>query len=228
MTFNDLEIKSRDDLINAVHELGFVPYFRNSIEGFSIEEHIDPRFWFSAEEGAWEWKGSVIRDTSCAYGKFLERKAVYISPVLFPDFANYRRNGYDFDALYDEGFAPYKDKAVYDVLAENGSLLSKDLKRLCGYGKEGNKGYETVITRLQMECYVVTADFEYARDRWGKPYGWGQARLSTPESLLGEDFMSDAYREEPEASRQRVYEHLLKTVPGATEKGIARVLGEKI
>jgi len=25
-----------------------------------------------------------------------------------------------------------------------------------------------------------------------------------------------------------VYEHLLKTVPGATKKGIARVLGEKI
>ena len=84
-----------------------------------------------------------------------------------------------------------------------------------------------MITRLQMECYVVTADFEYARDRWGKPYGWGQARLSTPEFLLGEDFMSDAYREEPEASRQRVYEHLLKTVPGATETNIARMLGEK-
>ena len=222
-------IDSPEAILDEVERLGLYPFFENDIPDFSSWEHTPPRLWFSdTEDGPWEWKGPVLRTGRVLYGKFFKGRAGYISRDWYPVFANYRRNGYDFDALYDEGFAPYKDKAVYDVLAENGSLLSKDLKRLCGYGKEGNKGYETVITRLQMECYVVTADFEYARDRWGQSYGWGQARLSTPESLLGEDFMSDAYREEPEASRQRGYEHLLKTVPGATEKGIARVLGEKI
>ena len=221
-------IDSPEAILAEVERLGFYPFFENEVPGCSIGEHTPPRLWFSdTEDGPWEWKGPVLRTGRVLYGKFFKGRAGYISRDWYPVFANYRRNGYDFDALYDEGFAPYKDKAVYDVLAENGSLLSKELKRLCGYGKEGNKGYETVITRLQMECYVVTADFEYARDRWGKPYGWGQARLSTPESLLGEDFMSDAYREEPEASRQRVYEHLLKTVPGATETNIARMLGEK-
>ena len=222
-------IDSPEAILDEVERLGFYPFFENEISGFSIGEHTPPRLWFSdTEDGPWEWKGPVLRTGRVLYGKFFKGRAGYISRDWYRVFANYRRNGYDFDALYDDGFAPYKDKAVYDVLAENGSLLSKDLKRLCGYGKEGNKGYETVITRLQMECYVVTADFEYARDRWGQSYGWGQARLSTPESLLGEDFMSDAYREEPEASRQRVYEHLLKTVPGATKKEIARVLGEKV
>ena len=221
-------IDSPEVILDEVERLGFYPFFENEIPGFSIGEHTPRRLWFSdTEDGPWEWKGPVVRTGRVLYGKFFKGRAGYISRDWYPVFANYRRNGYDFDALYDDGFAPYKDKAVYDVLAESGSLLSKDLKRLCGYGKEGNKGYETVITRLQMECYVVTADFEYARDRWGKPYGWGQARLSTPESLLGEDFMSDAYREEPEASRQRVYEHLLRTVPGATETNVARMLGEK-
>lgn len=87
-------IKSEADLIKAVTKYGFLPYFRNSIEGFSIEEHIEPRYWFSDEDGAWEWKGSVIQKTGCAYGKFFERKAVYISKEWFPDFANYRRDVY--------------------------------------------------------------------------------------------------------------------------------------
>lgn len=94
-------IWSEADLIKAINKYGFLPFFRNSIEGFSIEEHIAPEHWYYSNSGqwdAWEWKGPVIQKTGCAYGKFFEHKAVYISKVWFPDFANYRRDGYDFDA----------------------------------------------------------------------------------------------------------------------------------
>lgn len=103
MNFADFTINSQADLISAVEEFGFLPFFKNSIDGFSIEEHISLRYWFSEAEGAWEWKGSVIRETGSAYGKLFDRKAVYISREWFHEFANYRRNGYDFDALYDDG-----------------------------------------------------------------------------------------------------------------------------
>lgn len=77
-------------------------------------------------EGAWEWKGSVIRETGSAYGKFFDRKAVYISREWFPKFANYRRNGYDFDALYDDGMARKSDKILYDLIDENAPIISKN------------------------------------------------------------------------------------------------------
>ena len=224
MTFNDLRINSRDDLINAVHELGFVPYFRNSIEGFSIEEHIDPRFWFSAEEGAWEWKGSVIRDTGCAYGKFLERKAVYISAELFPDFANYRRNGYDFDALYDDGMAKRSDKFLYDLLEENAPIISKQLKKLGDYRKGGNKGFDSAILRLQEQCYVLISDFVYMKDKYGQSYGWGVAQYSTPEVFMGNVFTDNVYKREPSQSYMIIYEHLRKILPDADEAQIKRIL----
>lgn len=104
--FDDFIIKSKDDLKNAVEKYGFLPFFENSIEGFSIEEHIAPECWYNylgdGSWAAWEWKGPVIRETGCAYGKFFEKKACYISAQWFPDFANYRRDGYDFDARYDD------------------------------------------------------------------------------------------------------------------------------
>ncbi|MBR6360734.1 MAG: hypothetical protein IKS04_02985, partial [Clostridia bacterium] len=102
----DFYIETKQDLIDAVHEFGFVPLFANSIPGFSVQENVSPRAWFSGEEGVWEWKGPVIRETGCGYGKFFENKAVFVSPEFFPDFANYRRDGYDFDARYDDGLAP--------------------------------------------------------------------------------------------------------------------------
>lgn len=65
----DFVIRKKENLIAAVNEFGFLPFFKNSIPGFSIEEHIEPQIWFTDEEGPWEWKGPVIRELGCAYGK---------------------------------------------------------------------------------------------------------------------------------------------------------------
>ena len=65
----DFTVETKDDLVRAVREFGFVPLFCNSVPGFSVEEHVSPKAWFSGGEGVWEWKGPVIRETGCAYGK---------------------------------------------------------------------------------------------------------------------------------------------------------------
>jgi hypothetical protein len=89
MMISDFIIKSKSDLVEVINEYGFFPFFANSIEGFSIEEHISPECWWHSDTGewsAWEWKGPVIRETGCAYGKFFEKKACYISPGVVSRF----------------------------------------------------------------------------------------------------------------------------------------------
>lgn len=220
----DFYIRTKDDLIRAVNDLGFVPFFRNSIEGFSIEEHIDPKLWFGDEEGPWEWKGPVIRETGCAYGKFFEKKAVYISKEWFPDFANYRRDGYDFDARFDDELASYQDKRLFDLVDANAPILSKNLKQLGNYRKGGNKGFDTVITRLQAECYVIISNFTYLTDKRGQEYGWGVAEYSTPERFMGSEFTQRVYQRTPEESYERIYDHLKKMLPNASEAKLKKVL----
>lgn len=220
----DFIIKSPADLIEAINKYGFLPYFRNSIEGFSIEEHIEPRYWFGDEEGAWEWKGSVIQKTGCAYGKFFEHKAVYISKEWFPDFANYRRDGYDFDALYDDGLARYTDKVLYDLLDKSAPVISKELKKLGDYRNGGNKGFDTSITRLQKQCYVIISNFVYMTNKHGQPYGWGVAEYSTPEKFMGENFTKKVYQREPQESYKMIYEHLKKNLPNAADVQIKKIL----
>ncbi len=217
-------IRSKKDLIDAVEKFGFLPYFRNSVEGFSIEEHIQPKYWFGGVEGAWEWKGPVIRETGCAYGKFIENKAVYVSREWFADFANYRRDGYDFDARYEDGLARRTDKFLYDLLSENAPVISKRLKQLGDYRKGGNKGFDTSMTRLQQQCYAVISDFVYLTDKHGEPYGWGVAEYSTPELFLGKDFTDNVYKREPQQSYERVFEHLKKILPHASEEEIKKLL----
>ncbi len=221
----DFMVRNKEDLVNAVNEIGFLPFFANSIAGFSLEEHTAPEIWFTGGEGPWEWKGPVIRESGCAYGKFFGRKAAYISREWFPDFANYRRDGYDFDARFDDGLASYKDRALYELVEKNGPLLSKELKRLGNYKKGGNTGFDTMITRLQSQCYVVISDFVYLKDKKGCQYGWGVAKYATPEQFMGEGFTGKVYEREPEESYERILEHLCRQLGGVKTETVKMFLG---
>ena len=229
MTFSDrFSISSKEELIKVIKEMGFVPFFTNEIEGFSIEEHIVPECWYyGLGDGfwpAWEWKGPVIRETGCAYGKFLRNKAMYISAEWFPDFANYRRDGYDFDARYEDGLASRQDKDLFELLDANAPAVSKYLKKVGGYGKNGRKGFETILTRLQKQCYVVTSDFRYATDRYGQEYGWGLSEYSTPEKLFGKKFTDKVYKRTPEESYARIVKQFQKILPDASKQQIEKIL----
>ncbi|MCD8021302.1 MAG: hypothetical protein LUF92_17550 [Clostridiales bacterium] len=204
--------------------LASCPLFRNSIPGFSVEEHAVPSAWFSDEPGVWEWKGPVIQEAGCAYGKFFERKAAFISAKWFPDFANYRRDGYDFDARYDDGLASYKDKKLFDLLDEHAPVLSKTLKREGNYRKGGLTGFDTSMNRLQAQGYVIISNFVYMKNRYGKEYGWGVAEYSTPELFFGETFTSAVYRREPEESYQRMLEYFHEILPDVPDKTLRKFL----
>ncbi len=228
----DFYIRKKQDLIDAVEEYGIVPYFRTSIPGFSLEEHCPPEVLFSAEgDDTWEWKGPVIKTTGCAYGKFFEKKSAYVSSRLFPDLANYRRDGYDFDARYDEGLAKFQDKQLFDLINENAPVLSKELRQKGGYAysgrwqkTEGRKGFDTSINRLQEQCYVLVSDFVYTLDRHGNRRGWGVAEYSTPEKHMGDAFCRTVYRMSPRESYEVLLRYLIGLFPNLREKELRSFL----
>ncbi len=217
-------LRCHEDVIAMTEKLGFLPFFANKIPGFSVEEHTPRELWFTETDGPWEWKGPVARTKKCLYGKFFGGKAGFISPEWFPDFANYRRDGFDFDSRYESGLASRKDMDVYDTVSRYKTLLSKKLKSLCGYSRGGEKGFDGVITRLQMQTYLCIADFEYMRDKFGNQYGWGVARYSTPEELLGYEAVTSAYSREPSESLERILEHLKKVLPQADGQQLYRMI----
>lgn len=229
----DFYIRTKEDLKQAVEDAGILPFFANSIPGFSVEENCDPAVYFGDQPGVWEWKGPVIQETGCAYGKFLSGKAVFISKKWICDFCNWRRDGYDFDARMEDGLANYKEQYLYSLVEKHHSALSKDLKIEGGYMKplgmknddwQPRKGFDTTMTKLQMLGYVTTTDFEYEIDKNGKEYGWGIARYATFENRYGASFRKNVYRKTPEESYARILRHLKKILPDAQENEIEYLL----
>lgn len=236
------------DLENLVLQMGFLPFFKNRISNFSIEEFTPEHLWFpDDEEGPWEWKGPVIRNWQCAYGKLFQKKAGFVSMEWFPDLVNYRRSVYNLTEESSESM----NRIIYDMVAEHESLLSREIKALCGYRNKQIKksanpfdswdsrivkelqgdtrpkkeGYETAITRLQMGTWLIVADFEYLYNKQGDRYGWGIARYITPEAVFGEETIRSASHRTPEESKQRLINHLTKLLPQATPKQILDIIG---
>ena len=228
----DFRVRTKQDLIDAVREYGIVPYFSTSVPGFSLEEHCSPSVLFSdGDDDTWAWKGPVIQETGCAYGKFFEKKAAYVSREVFLDLANYRRDGYDFDSRYDDGLARFQDKQLYDLIDASAPVLSRVLRETGGYAysgrwqkTDGKKGFDTSVTRLQEQCYVLISDFVYTLDKKGNKRGWGVAEYSTPEKTMGEFFTENVYRRSPEESYERLLEHLRKLFPQVPEKDLRKFL----
>lgn len=222
-------LRSADELAALVREVGFVPFFVNEIPGFSIEESVPGELWFTEGiDGPWEWKDRVIQGARCAYGKFYKGRAMYISAEWFPDFCNYRRDGYDFEGFYADGHAGKKDKRLLDALCELGPSQGRELKRHAKFDRDERKGFEGLLTRLQMQTFLLIDGIEYRMDRFGNTYGWGVCRYATPEQRFGEEFLADVYDEmPPEESGKKILRQLRSLLPDVDEDMLASILGKR-
>ncbi len=69
------QLHSADDLIATVEQYGFLPFFRNEIPGFSVEELCPPELWFADDaDGPWEWKDRQHGAANASMENYLTRK----------------------------------------------------------------------------------------------------------------------------------------------------------
>lgn len=219
-------LRNVDDLVSFVEKVGFIPLFSNNIEDFSVEEHCAAKSWWTgnAATDPWEWRAAAAAGGRVAYGKFFGGKAGFISAQWLPYFANYRRDGYDFDSLSDEGRAGRREAKIMELFDSHEELFSFEAKELGGFGKGGEKNFQGIMTQLQMKTYLVVRDFRYRRNKRGEEYGMSVAVYTTPERIFGYDTVSAAYSEEPADSCERIVARLMELYPHASEKNINKLI----
>lgn len=223
---NPYRIRTYQELIRWIDEIGFLPLFKNEIEGFSAEEHVSDRFWWTGdpEQDPWVWRELIARTGEVAYGRFFNKKTGFISLKWLPYFANYRRDGYDFDARWDDELANIRCKKIMDVFESGEEYTGLELKRAAGFGKGGEKNFDGIMAQLQMQTYLVVKDFRRKRNKKGTEYGMPVCVYAKPECLWGYDRISSAYHEAPDRSWQRILEQVRSLYPKAEEGQIKKVL----
>lgn len=186
-------ISTQQDLIDCVNFYGILPFWTES--GFSASQMSDVSFM-----KLWNLREKAINGGGIAYGKFVNKKATFVSLAAFPYLCSLRRDGYDFDSLADEGRAP---KREIDVMTAVGTeptpsyKLSQTMKI---------KGFDGVVASLQNKTYLCL-NF--------KKSSMGTALLCRPEDVFGFDTVRSAYTLSPAECAAK----LVELCPGLAEFG---------
>ena len=225
-------VVSAETMLGVIGTLGIVPFFENPILGYSIEEMTARENWFDGQEDLrltpWDWKIPVVQSGDIAYGKFLwGGKAAFATVEWYAELMNWRRSLPKYRPLPDQ-------QRVLDYLAEHDTIGIKEIRGLLGIKKSAA---DALITRLQMQCRVVTGDITRVYRGPDLHYnGWQVSSFCTPESLFCADALpgpggfpfGDTRTLEvdhsPTESLERLVEHIRSIAPNATEKQILKML----
>ena len=120
----------------------------------------------------------AVNSLKIAYGRFVNKKATFVSLEVLPYLCALRRDGYDFDSLEDEGKAPNRESLIMHAVGDKPApsyALNKSL---------GIKGFDGAVASLQNKTYLCLT---FAKS------SMGTALLNRPEDVFGYDFVRAKY-----------------------------------
>ena len=225
-------VLSAETMLGVIGTLGIVPFFENPIPGYSIDEMTARENWFDGQEDLrltpWDWKIPVVQSGDVAYGKFLwGGKAAFATVEWYAELMNWRRSLPKYQPTEDQ-------RRILDYLTGHDTIGIKEIRGLLGVKKSAA---DALVTRLQMQCRVVTGDITRVYRGPDLHYnGWQVSSFCTPESLFCVDALpgpggfpfGEARTLEvdhsPAESLERLVEHIRGIAPGATEKAVLKML----
>ena len=214
--FGKPRVTGPEAMVDTVLELGIVPFFANHIPGYSIEEMTPKGNWFDTQDNLsftpWDWKIACVQCGDIAYGKFLcGGKAAFASLEWYRELRAWR--------LAQDKYRPDAgQQKVLDYLAEYGTIGIKEVRGLLGI-KKGQA--DALMTKLQMQCRVITGDITRVYRGPDLHYnGWQVSSFCTPEAFF--DCLEVDHS--PEEAWERLSKIIRSIVPDATDKDIAKLL----
>lgn len=212
MKIND--IYNCSGLVEYINEIGFLPLLHMGLDGWSAEEAVDEECrYVTLPDGGWEWplwewKGDIIRESGCAYGKFFDRKAAFISREWWPDFCNWRRN------VYPHPEESSIEDMILQTLQENGSMITRDCAKPAAL-RERRCAASSIPTSHVLKWAVISSRriSSIRKTGTGATTAGGWSLLTMPEVLLGKD--SCHPDRTPEESRRRMEKHFQGLFPDA-------------
>ena len=133
-------VNSPESMIQAIKEIGIIPFSKNSIPGWSIQEITDPDFWFTTSDqlGPWDWKVEAVRE-GIVYGKFVGRKSAFATEECYRHLMNWRRSLPKYQIPLGAKFKPktlddklmmHLSPTLLNLIRERESLDSAEIRTL--------------------------------------------------------------------------------------------------
>lgn len=174
-------VNNYDEAVKLIEELGILP-LASLIPDYPSLESVTPRTsWHSdTEQDPWKWRVRFPAEGKAAYGKFMKKKAVLVSPGWFPLVFNALRLGPSAEACYRDGLLSQAAWELYRLIEIEQGIDTRALReRAFMKAKEDKKAFDQAVVELQAALFIVISGVQAKVNADGEKNGWNSTAYET-------------------------------------------------
>ncbi len=218
---NTALVQTASEAAEFIIEAGIMPFLRNAVVGFSLQDHVPEGYFESADKALnpWYWRYEFGADSEIIYGKFLRKKLGFCTRRYYPHLINIRRQNRGVQQLFEAGEISKTSFLVMRSLAQGDAVQGVAFREELGLSRSEA---DAAFAELMNATLLVIVGFECRRGKNQQPYGWPLAVYARPEDEYGLDILKTGCP--PQASLEVLVRRIREIAPQATETQIRAFL----
>lgn len=168
-------LKSYEDFLNRVNELGFMS-LSNVLPGFpSLSEETLEENWHTGDTDTdpWRWKDRAAEEKRLAFGCILGGHKGFVAAHMYSAFYTAFRPEEHMEERREAGQVSQTVWQLWQLFEEKTLLNTSEIRLELGVTlKSGGSRVDKAIRELQQCYYITVAGSRRKTDKYGKPYGW--------------------------------------------------------
>jgi hypothetical protein len=222
----DYKVHTYEEAIDVINEIGFLPLAKlipdyPSLDGITLKEH-----WYTGSElDPWMWRAKFPGDGAAAYGKFVKKKSVLISPELLPLIRVILGSSLSVKERYQDGLMSREAVELYTLISENEGIDTRVLRVEAGMkDKEKKKPFDNALLELQGSMDIVVSGTKAKTNEAGEKNGWSSTSFETMEFWSQNHSIKDSTLKVEDA-KMMLKDHFAAICSSEAMKSINKIFG---
>ncbi|QFT87298.1 hypothetical protein FIU87_01350 [Bacillus sp. THAF10] len=226
MTLKASTIYTYNEAVEAIQEFGILPLAPLFENYPSLTSLTEKEAWHSDTEGdPWMWRTRFAADGVAAYGKFLKKKAVFVSRDMLPIMlAAFPKSQESIDERYQKGEVSKEGAILYEIIQQEPGIDTRVLRAKADMKeKEKKKAFDQALLELQGNLAIVVSGTKEKQDENGEKNGWSSTSYETMKEWCAKNNLETSHLSKEEAL-QKLFTHFSVYTNEQTMKKIKRAL----
>ncbi len=169
-------LKTYDEFIARVSELGYFPFYGRFIAGMpTIADETLEAQWHTGDEETdpWQWKDRAAKERKLAFGCILGGYKGFVSQRFYPLFYAACHPAETVEERYANGELSQSAYMLYQLFEGGGELSTADIRKAAGTSKKnGATRTDAAMKHLQKEYLVTVCGNRRRVSLDGQEFGW--------------------------------------------------------
>lgn len=219
-------IHTYEEAVDVINEWGLLPLAPLFEDYPSLSGMTEKENWYTdTAQDPWKWRTRFAAEGVAAYGKFMKKKAVFISRGLLPLMIAALGSSVSVKERYESGNISKDALNLFSIISGEEGIDTRVLRVKAGMkDKEKKKAFDQALLELQGSLDIVVSGTKEKQDGNGEKKGWNSTSYETMGAWMKKHSI-EVLKMEKEAAKRELEEHFSNIASDQAMKKIKKAIG---